>query len=289
MTAYFDTKLTPTTGLSYKEPNDTFEYDANGDPVLYVVDTGIVDGKGDPVTDGTGDPIVYIERVQIFNEQGDPVLDVDGNLTYHEIGDPVLDADGNPTYDGTGDQLMYPAGSQVVILGTRYKSTDPLVSSWYKPLPAGLARRFDTDGFPVLLDDPAKSPLAIKKNSIVKDREAKEVAGVVWIDGGSAYYLPTDLTSQVKLTSARVAVEGNMRNGGTWKMGQVMPDGSVDIIYRETTNVEMKSITQTAHDYVQKCFDAEKVAIGKVVGFYDSGDFTAMDAVDYLTEFDALP
>lgn len=124
---------------------------------------------------------------------------------------------------------------------------------------------------------------------VLNDRRMKEIGGTSWSDGSDSFYIATDESSQTKFASARIGVDSSMRSGGIWKMGLVNIDQSVSPIYRETSNVEMNQITQIVFDHVQKCFDAEKVAMEKVVAFYTAGDIASMEAVSYNDEFLALP
>lgn len=112
------------------------------------------------------------------------------------------------------------------------------------------------------------------------DRFAKEGVGILWVDGGSTFYLDTTLDSQNRFSAARIAIEaGERTDGAVWKLADVT-SGSPILTFRPTTNAELSTWAGLVHDHVQKCFQAEANTVAKIF----AGDLSA----SFETEFSLL-
>lgn len=116
---------------------------------------------------------------------------------------------------------------------------------------------------------------------IASDRYEKEAEGLVWIDPISQQqiYLGTSIESQNRFTTARLAVEAGVRiDGGVWKCVDITENSRV--VFLPTTNARIVEWSSLVHDHVQRCFEAEAIAVEKVL----AGNLD----VDFNSEFNRL-
>jgi len=130
-------------------------------------------------------------------------------------------------------------------------------------------------------DKPAEEaePLLISK--IASDRYSKEAEGLLWTDyNNDQWFIDTTVESQNRISNVAVAIQqGKRAENSIWKCAKII-DGENILTFRNTTNAEILEIAKIVHDHVQKCFDAEAVAVSKVT----AGDYT----ITFEQEFSAL-
>ena len=114
-------------------------------------------------------------------------------------------------------------------------------------------------------------------------RYSVEKQGIVWVDAENvSWFLDTSIESQNRFASARLAVEAGTRSeGGVWKCATLDEFGTPTIMFRSTTNAEIIEWSELCHAHVQKCFEAEALAVAAI----DSGD---TDTNVFMREFTAL-
>jgi len=118
---------------------------------------------------------------------------------------------------------------------------------------------------------------------VATTRYTVEKQGVTWIDAENvSWFLDTSIESQNRFASARLAVEAGTRSeGGVWKCATLDEFGTPTIMFRSTTNAEIIEWSELCHAHVQKCFEAEALAVAAI----DSGD---TDTNVFMREFTAL-
>lgn len=101
-------------------------------------------------------------------------------------------------------------------------------------------------------------------NLVSSKRYDVEVSGTIWNGLGIA----TDRESQTKLLVEKLAAENGSRlDGENWKCFDLTKDTAV---FRQTTNLEMIDIANTAYNHVRDCFRRE----AELLSIIDSGTFT---------------
>lgn len=172
---------------------------------------------------------------------------------------------------------IYPLADSVV---PTYDSLSQTVSEYLEQVDGQWVRKWQINQ----IDDNTVKYRLIQ--AIADDRWNKEGIGIIWTDtSNNVWFIDTTQESQSRLTSAKIAVDANLRlDNGVWKCKKVTIDdegGTRNVLsFRPTTNAEISVWAKLVHDHVQKCFEAEANAVAKV----NAGDFTAT----FETEFSLL-
>ena len=115
---------------------------------------------------------------------------------------------------------------------------------------------------------------------INRDRVQHVEAGVLWSDGTDTFFFTSDVDSRMNIDACQTAVNAGIRGDtGVWKCGQLV-DGEFEVAYPDMSDTQITEVAGLILGHVQKCFNAEAAAMGKL----KTGDLEA----DFQTEFDLL-
>jgi len=111
------------------------------------------------------------------------------------------------------------------------------------------------------------TPIQQALNTIANTRYEVESQGIVWADSESvSWFLDTSTESQNRFASARLAVEAGTRSdGGVWKCATLDEYGTPALVFRPTSNAQIIEWSDLCHAHVQKCFEAEALAVAKAI------------------------
>lgn len=121
------------------------------------------------------------------------------------------------------------------------------------PAEAAVGDGYDGEAFTsgAGLPAPAATPAELAAAAIATRRYTAEVAGIQW----QGYGIATDRDSQNKVDKEDRAVDKAMREDGKgWKCLDL---STGQVVFRPTSNVEMRAIAAAVYAYVSACFARE--------------------------------
>ena len=181
--------------------------------------------------------------------------------------------------------VMQPDGSTILCDGEEPMQAIPSDGRYRAMVEQAIAGEVEY----ILLPEPLVDLAASKLDSLADARYAKEGAGIVWVDqAGDVWVFDSTVDSQNRFTSAVASVHDNSRTGSpVWKCGSFV-NGELNVAFRPTDNAELHAIAALVAAHVQKCFEAEALAVAAVQAAFAAGDSAALEAVDYEATFNAL-